>query len=195
MEQGTRHGAGGYGPPGGGYPPGGGGGYGGPPGAPPGGGGYGGPPGAPPGGGGFGGPPGAPPGGGYGGPPGSPPGGYGPPPGGFGAPPPGGFGPPGGGFGPPGGFAGPPGGGGEVNTTLPLILSIASIFLCTNLLFGIPAMIFAIQAGTCVTNGNIEGARAKVKTSYMILGIGTVLAFVGWISFVVFFGMLGAMAN
>ncbi len=194
MDLQTVQSAGGYGPPGGGGgggygPPGGGGGYNGPPGAPPGGGGYnGGPPGAPPGGGGYNGPPGPPPGGGgYG----APPGGFGSPPaGGFGAPPPQ-FGPGGGGFGPPpGAFQG---GGAEINTTLPLILSIASIFMCGNLLFGIPSLVFAIQGSTCVTNGDVEGARAKVKLSYIILGVGVALAVVGWISFVAFFGMLGAM--
>lgn len=191
MELEPTRSAGGYGPPGhgGGYggPPGGG--YGGPPGAPPGGSGFGGGPPAPPGGGGGG--YGAPPGGFGGGPPPPGGGGYGAPPAGFGTPPPGGFGPPGN-FAPPGGFGAPQA---EVNTTLPLILSIASIFACSNLLFGIPAMIFAIQAGTCVTNGDIEAAQRKVKTSYTILAIGTVLAVVGWISVIVFFGMLGAMAN
>ncbi|HEY8075264.1 MAG TPA: hypothetical protein VIF62_14165, partial [Labilithrix sp.] len=119
----TTHAAGGYGPPPGG-------GYGGPPPA-----GYGGPPGGPPpGGGGFG----APPPGGYGG----------PPPGG------GGYGPPG--FGPQGGFPPPggpmmPGAGGDVNTTLPLILNIvAAIFCsytCLSLIIAIVGIVFAIQAG------------------------------------------------
>jgi len=151
--------AGGYGPPGGGYPPGGGGGYGGPP---PGGGGYGGPPGgAPPGG--FGGPP----GGGYGGPPG----------GGFGGPPPQGFGPPGG-FPPPGGPM-MPGAGGDINTTLPLILSIVEIVLCCNLLFGGIGLVFAIQAGNAKKTGDLETARAKAKTAMIVIIVGAVLETIG----------------
>lgn len=169
--------AAGYGPPGGG-------GYGGPPGGggPPPGGGYGGPPG-----GGYGGPPGGPPpGGGYGGPPGAPPpggGGFGPPPGGgYGAPPPGGYGggpPPYGGFGPGGpGFAGGPmmpGAGGDVNTTVPLVLSILMIFPCGcsgGILLGIPALIFAIQAGNAKKAGDYETARGKAKVSYILVGVG-----------------------
>jgi hypothetical protein len=157
---------------------------------PPGGGGYGGPP---PGGG-YGGPPqgggGAPPGGGYGGPPqGGPPGGggFGPPPGGgYGAPPPGGYGgpPPGPGFGPGGGYPGGPmmpGAGGDVNTTTPLVLSILTIFPCCNLFFGIPALIFAIQAGNAKKAGDFQTAAAKAKVSYIILGIGIVLSILGGI--------------
>src|SRR5688500_9723441 len=71
----------------------------------------------------YGGPP---PGGGYGPPQGGPPGGM--PPGGYGGPPQG-FGPPGGGFPPPGGPM-MPGAGGDVNTTLPLVLGILSFFCC-----------------------------------------------------------------
>ena len=174
---GVSQAAGGYGPPGGGYPPGGGGGYGGPPGgAPPGGGGggYGGPPpGAPPGGGGYGGPPpGAPPGGygGYGGPP---PGG-----GGYGGPPPQGFGPPGGGFPPPGGPM-MPGPGGDVNTTVPLVLSILSVIPCCNPFFGIPALVLAILAMNAKKAGDFEGARSKAKISLILAVVAIVLSLVG----------------
>ncbi len=171
--------AGGYGPPGGGGyggPPPGGGGYGGPPGGggyggPPGGGGYGGPP---PGGGGYGGPPGGGPPGGYGGPPGGP-----PPGGGFGGPPPGGgFGPPGGGFPPPGGPM-MPGAGGDVNTTLPLILSICQLVLCCNLVFGGIGLFFAIQAGNAKKSGDIMTAKSKAKTAMMVIIIGAVLESIG----------------
>ena len=186
--------AGGYGPPGGGYPPGGGGGgYGGPP---PGGGGYGGPPG----GGGYGGPPGGAPPGGYGGPPGgAPPGGFGGPPGGappgggFGGPPGGGFGgPPPQGFGPPGGFPPPggpmmPGAGGDINTTLPLILNIVGLVTCSwgclsGIIF-IVGLVFSIQAGNMVKTGDLEGARGKAKSAMTMAIVGFVigvLAMVGW---------------
>jgi hypothetical protein len=164
---GNAHAAGGYGPPGGGYPPGGGGGYGGPP--PGGGGGYGGPPG----GGGYGGPPG---GGGYGGPP---PGG-----GGYGGPPPGGFGAPPPLFGPPGGFPPPggpmmPGAGGDVNTTLPLVLSIVELVLCCNVIFGGVGLVFALQAGAAMKSGDIETARSKAKLSMIIVLVGAALEGVG----------------
>ncbi|MBK8216892.1 MAG: CD225/dispanin family protein [Myxococcales bacterium] len=162
----TVHAAGGYGPPGG-MPPGGG--YGGPPpgGAPPGG--YGGPPGG-------GGPPGfgGPPPGGYGGPPpgGAPPGGFGgPPPGGYGAPPPG-FGPPGGGFPPPGGPM-MPGAGGDVNTTLPIILGVISCLCCgISFILGVVGIVLAVQAGNAKNMGDIEGARSKAKTATILGAVG-----------------------
>lgn len=159
--------AGGYGPPGGGFPPGGGG-YGGPPqgGQPPGG--FGPPPGAPPGGGYGGPPPGAPPGGGYGGPP------QGAPPGGFGGPPmqgpPGGFGPPGGGFPPPGG---PMGAGGDVNTTLPLVLSIIAT-VCCCLPLGIGGIVFSMQANTAKKAGDMVTAQSKAKTALIMAIVGMV---------------------
>ena len=158
---GIQHAAGGYGPPqGGGYPPPGGGGYGGPPGggAPPGGGGYGGPP---PGGG-FGGPP---PGGGYGG-------------GGGGGP---GFGPPGG-FPPPGGPM-MPGAGGDVNSTLPLILNIVAAVCCgagcVTFILSIVGIVFAVQAGNAKNAGDIVTAQAKAKTSMLMFIITAILGTIG----------------
>ena len=147
------HAAGGYGPPGGGY--------GGPPqgGAPPG---YGGPPqgGAPPGGGGYGGPP---QGGGFSG---------------------GG----GGGFGPPGGFPPPggpmmPGAGGDVNTTLPLILNIVAAVLCgagcVTFILSIVGIVFAVQGGNAKNAGDIVTAQAKAKTSMLMFIITAVLGVIG----------------
>jgi len=162
--------AGGYGPPGGGYPP--------PPGGfgPPGGGGYGPPGGAPPGG--YGGPP---PGGGYGGPP---PGGFGPPPAGM----PGGFGPPG--MMP----MGPPPGG-DVNTTLPLILNIVGLFIgCCSYgigsLFGIIGLVLTIIAMSGKAT-NPEDARGKAKLG-LIFGI---ISLVVGPLLIILFMMLGAFAN
>lgn len=160
--------AAGYGPPGGGYPPGGGG-YGPPGGAPPGG--YGGPP----------------PGGGYGGPP---PGGFGPPPGGM----PGGFGPPG--MGPPGMMGPPP--GGEVNTTLPLVLNIIGLVIgCCSYgagsLFAIIGLILTILAMNSKMT-NPEDARGKAKIG-LILGIVSLV--VGPIIFLLFMmlGMFQSIVN
>jgi hypothetical protein len=71
-----------------------------------------------------------------------------------------------------------PGAGGDVNTTIPLVLSILMIFPCCNLLFGIPALVFAIQAGNAKKAGDFETARSKSKVSYIIIGIGMVLSVV-----------------
>ena len=160
------HAAGGYGPPGGGYggPPAGGG-------APPGGGGYGGPP---QGGGGYGGPP---QGGGFGGPPQG-----------------GGFGGGGPGFGPPGGFPPPggpmmPGAGGDVNTTLPLILNIVAAVLCgagcLTFIFSIIGIVFAVQGGNAKNAGDLVTAKAKAKTSMLMFIITAVLGVIGTIIAVV----------
>ena len=159
--------AGGYGPPqgGGGYPPPGGGGYGGPP-QGGGGGGYGGPPqgGAPPGG--FGGPPQGP-GGGFGGGPG--------------------FGPAGG-FPPPGGPM-MPGAGGDVNTTLPLILNIVGAVLCgafcLTFILSIVGIVFAVQGGNAKNAGDIVTAKAKAKTSMLMFIITAVLGTIATILSVV----------
>lgn len=171
--------AAGYGPPGGGPP----GGYG-PPGGPPPGGGFGGPPGGgPPGG--FGGPPGGGPPGGYGGPP------PGAPPGGYGAPPPPGYGPPGGFPGPGGPMMPGPGAGGDVNPIIPLIISIATFFICGNYCFAIPGLILAILAMSAKNKGDIEGARSKTKWAYIITLGGLGITIILWI---VYFFVLGGLA-
>jgi hypothetical protein len=159
------HAAGGYGPPGGGYPPPGGGGY------PPGGG-YGGPPGGgPPGGFGAGGP-GAPPGGGYGVPPGAP------PPGGFGAPPPGGFG------GPPG-FPPPQmGPGGDINTTLTMILAIVTLACCCTPL-GIVSLINVMNANNAKKTGDLATAQAKNKSALTFAIVGMVGGVVIWTAVII----------
>ncbi len=178
---------------------------------PPGGGGYGGPP--PGGPGGFGPPPGGAPPGGFGPPPGgAPPGGFGPPPGGFGPPPgaPGGFGPPGGmppaggygapppGFGAPGGFPPPggpmmPGAGGDVNTTLPIVLNVVGIVFggggacCTlgatspGFIAAVVGIIFAIQANNAKNSGDIDTARSKVKSATILGGVSVALMILGWV--------------
>ena len=151
--------AGGYGPPGGASS--GGmppGGYGGPPPA-----GYGGPPGGPPpGGGGFGAPP---PGGGYGGPPV--------------------FGPAGG-FPPPGGPM-MPGAGGDVNTTLPLVLNILATVLCGGTCFGsivaIVGIVFAVQAMNARGTGDIATAQAKAKASTTLAIVSFALGLVLYVLF------------
>jgi hypothetical protein len=123
-------------------------------------------------------------GGGYGGPPqgGAPPGG-----GGYGAPP-GGFGGGGPGFGPPGGFPPPggpmmPGAGGDVNTTLPLILNIVAAVLCgagcLTFILSIIGIVFAVQGGNAKNAGDLVTAKAKAKTSMLMFIITAVLGTIG----------------
>ncbi len=74
-----------------------------------------------------------------------------------------------------------PGAGGDVNTTIPLVLSILLVFPCCNLLFGVPALVFAIQAGNAKKAGDFETARSKAKIAYIIMGIGMALSVVAGI--------------
>jgi Interferon-induced transmembrane protein len=109
----------------------------------------------------------------------------GPPPGGgFGG---GGFGG-GPGFGPPGGFPPPggpmmPGAGGDVNTTLPLILNIVAAVLCgagcLTFILSIVGIVFAVQGGNAKNAGDIATAKAKAKTSMLMFIITAVLGTIG----------------
>lgn len=145
----------------------------------------------PPQGGGYGGPPQG--GGGYGGgyPPPPPPGGGGG--GGFGQPPGGGYGgaP---GFGPAGGFPPPggpmmPGAGGDVNTTLPLILNIVGALFCgwtcVSFILAIVGIVFAVQAGNAKNAGDIATAKAKAKTSTLMFIISAVVGVLGGIGYAI----------
>jgi len=122
----------------------------------------------------------------YGPPQGDPPQqGYPPPP--YGTPP--GFGPPGGGFPPPGGPM-MPGGGGDVNTTLPLVLSIVGFVLGFNPI-AIVALVFAILATSAKSSGNWDEARkhAKVALVLSLVAIGLfVLVIIAYIMLVLVIG-------
>lgn len=99
--------------------------------------------------------------GGYGPPGGMPPGG------GYGGPPPGGA--------PPGGYGGPmmPGAGGDVNTTLPIILGVISCLCCgISFILGVVGIVLAVQAGNAKNMGDIEGARSKAKTATILGAVG-----------------------
>ena len=63
-----------------------------------------------------------------------------------------------------------PGAGGDVNTTIPLVLSILMIFPCCNI-FGVVPLIFAIQAGNAKKAGDFETARSKAKVSYILMAV------------------------
>jgi hypothetical protein len=65
-----------------------------------------------------------------------------------------------------------PGAGGDVNTTLPLVLSIVELVVCCNVLFGVLGLVFAIQAGNAKKSGDLETARSKAKLSMIIVLVG-----------------------
>ena len=67
-----------------------------------------------------------------------------------------------------------PGAGGDVNTTLPLVLSIVQLVLCCNLIFGGISLMFAIQAGNAKKAGDLVTARAKAKTAIIVVIAGAV---------------------
>jgi hypothetical protein len=73
-----------------------------------------------------------------------------------------------------------PGAGGDVNTTLPLILAIVGFFLCCGLasILFIIAFVFSLQAGNMKKTGDIDGARAKAKTAMTMNIIGFVVGLV-----------------
>jgi hypothetical protein len=89
-------------------------------------------------------------------------------------------------MGPGGPMGGPPGGapmgggpmmpgagGGDVNTTLPLILSIVSLFCCgLGTLLGIGGLVLSLQAGTAKKNGDLVTAQAKAKTATILAAVG-----------------------
>lgn len=72
-----------------------------------------------------------------------------------------------------------PGPGGDVNTTLPLILAILSIFPCCDIFLGVPALILAILAMNAKKAGNLEDARKKAKISIILSIVGYVLSVIG----------------
>jgi len=69
-----------------------------------------------------------------------------------------------------------PGAGGDVNTTLPIILGVLSCLCCgsfgISLILGIVAIVLAVQAGNAKNMGDIEGARGKAKTATILASIG-----------------------
>jgi hypothetical protein len=74
-----------------------------------------------------------------------------------------------------------PGAGGDVNTTLTMILSCVGFVLCCgpgDIAF-IIAFVFALQAGSMKKTGDIEGARAKNKTAMTVCIIGFVIGVIG----------------
>jgi len=75
-----------------------------------------------------------------------------------------------------------PGAGGDVNTTLSIILSCVGFFLCCNSGLGaiafIVAFVFALQANNMKKTGDIESARAKNKTAMTFVIVGFVVGLI-----------------
>jgi hypothetical protein len=117
-----------------------------------------------------------------------PPQGYPPPPSPYGPPP--GFGPPGGGFPPPGGPM-MPGSGGDVNTTLPLVLSIVGVVMGFNPI-AVVALVFAILATSAKSSGNIEEARKHAKVALVLSIVALGLMVLALVAYVVIFLVIGA---
>jgi hypothetical protein len=72
------------------------------------------------------------------------------------------------------------GAGGDVNTTLPLILGILSCFCCgISLALGITAIVFSQQAKSAKAAGDMATAQQKAKLATILgavgIGIGVIL--------------------
>jgi hypothetical protein len=74
-----------------------------------------------------------------------------------------------------------PGAGGDVNTTLPLVLNIVAMIFCCGLgtIVGVIGLVFSIQAGSALKTGDVEGARAKAKTGLILAIVAFSLGLVG----------------
>ena len=79
-----------------------------------------------------------------------------------------------------------PGMGGDVNTTLPLILSILAIFpcgcsLCIGTILGIVGLVFTIQAMNAKKVGDFATSQSKAKLATILSGIGIGVGLLLWI--------------
>ncbi len=79
-----------------------------------------------------------------------------------------------------------PGMGGDVNTTLPLILSIVAIFpcgcpMCIGTIMGIVGLVFTIQAMNAKKVGDFATAQSKAKLGLILSGIGVGVGILLWI--------------
>lgn len=71
-----------------------------------------------------------------------------------------------------------PGAGGDVNTTLPLLLNVMALVMCGATLITAPlsitGIVFAIRAKNAIAAGDVTTARSKAKQSRMAF-VGTLL--------------------
>jgi len=69
---------------------------------------------------------------------------------------------------------------GDVNTTLPLVLSIVSLFCCgLGTLLGIGGLVLAVQAGNAKKSGDMATAQQKAKLSTILAAVGIGLGLLG----------------
>lgn len=62
-----------------------------------------------------------------------------------------------------------PSAAGPVNTTLPLVISIVSLFCCgVGTIGGIIGLVFALQAKGALDQGQVEDARSKAKIALIV---------------------------
>jgi len=81
-------------------------------------------------------------------------------------------------------------GGADVNTTLPLVLSIIAT-VCCCLPLGIGGIVFSMQANTAKKAGDMVTAQSKAKTALIMAIVGIVVGGLGG----TVYGVLTAMAN
>ena len=79
----------------------------------------------------------------------------------------------------------------EVSNVAALVVAIASLVLCGNLLFGILGIVFAVKVNTLNTLGDFEGASAANKKSLILSLVGVGLTILSIIIFFVGIGILG----
>jgi hypothetical protein len=78
-----------------------------------------------------------------------------------------------------------PGAGGDVNTTLPLVLNIVGLLLCSGTCVGavlcVIGIVFAIQGGNLKSTGDLETARKKAKTSMLMFIVSAALGVLAYV--------------
>ena len=88
-----------------------------------------------------------------------------------------------------------PGAGGEVNTTLPLILNIVGALFCggtcVGFILAIVGIVFAVQAGNAKNSGDIMTAKSKAKTSMLMAIITAVIGVLAGIAYALVFMLVG----
>jgi ABC-type Fe3+ transport system permease subunit len=80
--------------------------------------------------------------------------------------------------------------GADVNTTLPLVLSIVCLACCC-LPLGIGGLVFAMNANNAKKTGDLATAQAKAKTSLIL----SIIGMVGGVIIGTVYGVLMAMNN
>jgi hypothetical protein len=75
--------------------------------------------------------------------------------------------------------------GGDVNTTLPLVLSIVTLACCC-LPLGVGGLVFSLQANTAKKMGDMATAQSKAKTAL-------IMAIVGMVGGVIIYTVYGVM--